>query len=101
MKSRRKFRRLTIMGLGKIALQGEKKFQETYIANVSRGGAGIYLNKPLKVGTEVIFSYPSTDPGTGNPEHPMKSGVVVWCKRCGGVYAMGIKFDRVDEMTNR
>ena len=97
MKSRRKFRRLTIMGLGKIAIRDEKKFQETYIANVSRGGAGIYMNKPIKVGTPITFSYPFTDPNSGHPEHPTKTGTVVWCKRCGGVYAMGIKFDRFEE----
>jgi len=91
MKSRRKFRRLAIMGLGRLILEGERKSQEVYVANLSRGGAGVYMNKALKLNTPLALSFRYTDP-SGDQEMRSRPGIVAWCKRFGGVYALGIRF---------
>lgn len=91
MKSRRKFRRLTIMGIGSLRIEGEKKNQEVYIANLSKGGTGIYIHKPLKVGTSVSITFTYRDI-EGERRFEDQLGTIAWCSRCGSVYATGIKF---------
>lgn len=91
MKSKRKSRRLTIMGIGLLKVYNDKKGQEVYIANVSKGGTGIYIHKPLKVGTEVSISFTRRDI-EGERKYEDQPGVIAWCSRCGTVYAAGIKF---------
>lgn len=95
MKSKRKFRRLSIMGLARLVLPGERKSQEVYVANVSRGGVGVYYNKALKLNMPVTITVPFPHPETGQHVEQTRTGIVLWCKRCGGVYAMGIKFDKI------
>ncbi|MEK6538011.1 MAG: PilZ domain-containing protein [Nitrospirota bacterium] len=91
MKSRRKNRRLTIMGMGSLKVEGDRKTQEVYIANTSKGGAGIYINKPLKVGTGVHITFTQRDLA-GERRFEEQPGTIAWCSRCGSVYAVGIKF---------
>jgi hypothetical protein len=93
VKSKRRYRRLTIMGLGRLTLDGETRSQEVYIANVSRGGIGLYLNKAVKAEARLTVSFPYTD-ADGDLSDQTRTGGVVWCKRFGGVYAVGIKFDK-------
>ena len=92
MRSRRRWRRLSIMALGQIQVKGERKTQEAYVANLSRGGAGIYLHRPIRVGTPLLLSYTFTD-RSGQVQQHTRHGKVVWCRRFGAVYAMGIQFD--------
>jgi len=91
MKSRRKNRRLTIMGMGSLKVEGDRKAQEVYIANISKGGAGIYIHKPLKVGTEVYLTFTQRDLA-GESRFEEQPCTIAWCSRCGAVYAVGIKF---------
>ena len=92
MKSRRKVRRLTIVGIGFIKLNNEKKSQEVYLANLSKGGVGIYIHKPIKVGTvlSMTFTYRDIE---GERRFEDQPGTIAWCSRCGSVYAAGIKFE--------
>lgn len=92
MKSKRKFRRLTIMSIGFLKINGDKKSHEVYIANISKGGTGIYMNKSLKVGTEVEITFTQRDI-EGERRFEDEPGTIAWCSRCGSVYAAGIKFD--------
>lgn len=91
MKSQRKIRRLTIMGIGLLKIKGENKGQEVYLANLSKGGAGIYLHKPLKAGTMVFITFTYRDI-EGERRYEDQPGTIAWCSRCGAVYAAGIKF---------
>lgn len=91
MKSKRKIRRLTIVGIGSLKVTGEKKNQEVYLVNISTGGMGIYLHKPLKVGTDVFITFTHRDI-EGERRFEDQPATVVWCSRCGSVYAAGIKF---------
>lgn len=91
MKSRRKFRRLTIVGMGSLKIEGEKKNLEVYITNISKGGTGIYLHRPLKVGTEILITFTHRDI-EGERRFEDQPGTIAWCSRCGTVYAAGIKF---------
>lgn len=81
------------MGLGQLKVEGEKKNQEIYIANVSKGGAGIYMHKPLKAGTGVKISFTQRDI-EGERLVEDRPGVIVWCSRFGSVYAAGIRFSK-------
>ncbi len=79
------------MGIGFLKIESGKKNQEVYIANFSKGGAGIHLHKPLKVGTAVSISF--TQRGIeGERRYEDQAGTIAWCARCGAVYAVGIKF---------
>ncbi|MBI4716091.1 MAG: PilZ domain-containing protein, partial [Nitrospirae bacterium] len=77
----------------RLTLPGEKKSQEVYITNVSRGGIGLYLNNAVKAGISLTLSFPFPDV-SGEKENQTRTGTVVWCKRFGAVYAAGIKFDQ-------
>lgn len=92
MKSRRKFKRLSIMSIGFLKVNGDKKSHEVYIANVSKGGTGVYMNKSLKVGTEVAITFTQRDIESER-RFEDKQGAIAWCSRCGSVYAAGIKFE--------
>ena len=91
MKSRRKVRRLTIVSIGSLRIKGEKRGQEVYLSNISKGGAGVYIHKSLKVGTEVLITFTFRDI-EGERRFEDQSGTIAWCSRCGTVYAAGIKF---------
>ena len=92
MKSRRKNRRLTIMGMGSLMVDGDRKAQEVYIANISKGGAGIYIHKALKVGTGVYITFTQRDLIEGERRFEDQPATIAWCSRCGSVYAAGIRF---------
>jgi len=91
MKSRRKNRRLTIMGIGSLKVEGDRKTQEVYIANISKGGVGIYLHKPLKVGKDVHITFTQRDI-EGENSFEEQPATIAWCSRCGSVYAAGLRF---------
>ena len=91
MKSRRKNRRLTIMGMGSLKVEGDRKTQEVYIANISKGGVGIYMHKPLKVGIGVHISFTQRDI-EGDTSFDEQPATIAWCSRCGSVYAAGLRF---------
>ncbi len=92
MKSRRKNRRLTIMGMGSLRVENDKRPQEVYIANISKGGAGIYIHKALKVGTLVYLTFTHRDID-GERRFEEQPATIAWCSRCGSVYAAGIRFN--------
>ena len=79
------------MGMGSLKVEGDRKTQEVYIANTSKGGAGIYIHKPLKVGTGVHITFTQRDLA-GERRFEEQPGTIAWCSRCGSVYAVGIKF---------
>ena len=91
MKSRRKNRRLTIMGMGSLRIENDKRAQEVYIANISKGGAGIYIHKALKVGTGVHITFTQRDIDCER-RFEDQPATIAWCSRCGSVYAAGIRF---------
>ncbi len=94
MKSKRKNRRLTIMGMGSLRLNGDRKTQEVYIANISKGGVGIYMHKPLKVGTGVNITFTQRDI-EGDKSFDEQPATIAWCSRCGSVYAAGLRFSDI------
>ncbi len=79
------------MGMGSLKVEGDRKAQEVYIANISKGGTGIYIHKPLKVGTGVHITFTHRDI-EGDRRFEEQPGTIAWCSRCGSVYAAGIKF---------
>ena len=79
------------MGLGHLRINGDKKTHEVYIANISKGGTGIYIHKPIKVGTGVTITFTQHDL-SGERVIENQPGTVAWCSRYGSVYAAGIKF---------
>ena len=80
------------MSIGYLKVEGDNKSHEVYIANVSKGGTGVYMNKSLKAGTAVNITFTQRDIG-GERRFEDEPGIIAWCSRCGSVYAAGIKFD--------
>lgn len=91
MKSKRKIRRLTIVGMGFLTIDHDKKGHEVYLTNISKGGVGIYAHKLLKAGTRVLITFTYRD-AEGERRYEDQPGTIIWCSRCGSVYAAGIKF---------
>ena len=49
---------------GRIYVAEDQEFQRAWIDNLSKGGAGMYLSKPLTVGTLLIVQLRSQPSGT-------------------------------------
>ena len=79
------------MGIASLRIGNEKKTVEVYIANISKGGTGIYIHKPIKVGTDVYITFTHRDI-EGERRFEDQPGTIAWCARCGSVYAAGIRF---------
>ncbi|MBN8455244.1 PilZ domain-containing protein [Accumulibacter sp.] len=65
---------------------------ERRLKDVSEGGLACRSRRPLPVGSPVLLSIPLVQP-------PFRAaGVVVWCRRQGAVYEVGIRFDDADDL---
>ncbi|HUK55218.1 MAG TPA: PilZ domain-containing protein [Nitrospiria bacterium] len=90
MKNRRQNPRLTIMGMVRVRLPGDSKAVEAYLANISRGGIGIYLHKKTRVGEKLRIAVPSKDKDDQEEEFGAE---VAWISRAGELYMVGVRFE--------
>jgi len=67
---------------------------EAYTFNISYGGLGMYLLKPIAEKTRVRIGIPFTDP-TGKPLEEIVVGTVRWVKPFKNFYGCGIEFEEL------
>jgi hypothetical protein len=84
---KRRLPRFTIMGMVRLQEGPWGKSKEAYIANISRGGIGLYSHKPVRPGETYCICPTSWD-------SPAKLWEVkaVWCKAAGDFFMAGFKF---------
>ena len=94
MKDRRRHPRLTIMGLVTVTLPGESRSREAYLANISRGGIGIYLHKEVRPGQKIWITLRLKD--QEGLETEQKIGArVMWSNPIGELYMCGLQFEKM------
>ncbi|MFQ5454807.1 MAG: PilZ domain-containing protein [Nitrospirota bacterium] len=91
MKSRRRFKRLSVLGSVRIRVIPENRTIEGYIANMSKTGMGAYIPKTIKKRTEIEIdmTYFDRDSKLITEHH---KGLVAWMKQFAQTYAIGIKY---------
>jgi Tfp pilus assembly protein PilZ len=91
MKERRRHPRLTIMGMITVILPGESRSREAYLANVSRGGIGIYLHKEVRQGQKITLTLRPK----GQEEEQHIQTQVMWTGPVGDLYMAGLQFEKM------
>ncbi|HTN42446.1 MAG TPA: PilZ domain-containing protein [Nitrospiria bacterium] len=94
MKERRRNLRMTIMGMVRVWLPGEPNFVEGYLANISRGGIGIYLGKKTRTGQKLRIAVLLKGQEGQEEEFEAK---VAWTSRAGALYMVGVQFEKMTE----
>ncbi|EXI70495.1 MAG TPA: PilZ domain-containing protein [Candidatus Accumulibacter phosphatis] len=74
-----------------IAVGGAHRRAAPRMKDVSEGGLACLSRRPLSVGATVVLSIPLVQP-------PFRAtGEVVWCRRQGSAYEVGIRFADADD----
>lgn len=96
---RRHQERLYMRGLVELELAGEAGTLQAHAQNISYGGIGLYLRKPLEVGRKVWVRIRYLK-ARGQEDDEGIRGQVRWCRPQGNWFAAGIAFDRMDPDLN-
>jgi Tfp pilus assembly protein PilZ len=90
MENRRKHSRPTLLGKVALSLPQEEGTMDGYTINISRGGIGIYLSRPLEMNTEadLILHFQLED----QEKAEQIGGTVRWIKPIGDLFATGFQF---------
>lgn len=94
MKNRRQNVRMTIMGMVRVWFPSQSKPVEGYLANIGRGGIGIYLSRKTRIGQMLRIAVSLK--GQEGPEEQFQVKVV-WSSRVGKLYMAGVQFERMAE----
>lgn len=86
MSDKRNGRRVPLKGLAQVYLPDGHNYP-TYVANISRGGIGIFLKKEIDPGTELAIKLFYED-RAGNIRSDEVKGEVMWGQ--GGFFAHGV-----------
>jgi len=92
MKNRRQTLRMTVMGIVRVSLPGDSRTIEAYLANISRGGVGIYLHRKVRVGQKLRFTVRLKSESDREEE---VGAEVTWVSRAGDLYMVGVQFERL------
>jgi PilZ domain len=84
---KRRFLRFPIMGMVRLQQSPTSKGTEVYVANISRGGIGLYTHKKVQAGETYYIRPISWD----NIDE-LWAVKAVWCKAEGDVFMAGFKF---------
>lgn len=94
MKERRRHPRVTIMGLLRVILPGESKSKEAFLANISRGGIGVYLHREVRIGQKVqVIVY--LEDKTGHEVEEIINSRVTWSNKVGTLHMAGLQFAKM------
>ena len=96
MADKRKSTRVAITALAEVNLPDGSSLT-TYVANMSRQGIGLYLQKPLEAGTALSIKLNYRD-GGGKIKIKQLNGQVKWAY--DGFYAIGISIEGLNEKEN-
>ena len=83
---KRRFKRLPILAKAEVRIEEGNTLEQAYVANVSRAGIGLYLDKVLPVDGDVTVILHVVD-HEGNEFTEKVRGKVIWCKK---TFAAGI-----------
>jgi c-di-GMP-binding flagellar brake protein YcgR len=94
MVNKRQHKRIPITGTATLKFEDEGNFLsiETMLGSISLGGIGIYCDDPLEIDTKVLItiSFISED----GIRTDSIEGCVIYTKNLGGIYFMGIEFNK-------
>lgn len=95
MEDRRESKRVVITAVAEVTDLNDHMTLEGYVANISTGGIGVFLLKPLKAGcqVEVKMSFYTND---GISDIQQIQGVVRRVEMFNNVYNTGIEFEGLD-----
>ncbi len=96
MKDRRRHPHISIMGLLRITLSGESRSREAYLANIGRGGIGIYLHKDVKLGRKMMITLYLKDKA-GREKKEQVNARVMWSIPTGDLCMAGLQFERMSK----
>jgi Tfp pilus assembly protein PilZ len=82
------------MGLLRVTLPGEARSREAYLANISRGGVGIYLHKDVKAGQKMTITLYLKDE-IGQEKEVQVGARVMWSSPIGDLCMAGLQFERM------
>ena len=94
-RERRKYLRLTAMGLVNLTVQGEEP-QEVYLASISRGGLGVYLHREIKAKQLVVITLKLFEEDRAGEELKIAARVR-WASPVGRLYMAGLKFEPMSD----
>lgn len=82
------------MGLMRVILPGESRSKEAFLANISRGGIGVYLHKEVKPGQKVKIIVHLEDK-TGHEVEEVIDSRVTWSSKVGSLQMAGLQFAKM------
>ena len=91
--------RLYIRAAVELEFSGPEEAVEGYTRNISYGGIGLYVRRPLAVGREVWVGIHYLNGCRLEGDEAVCSRVR-WCRPEGAWFAAGIEFERMDEDLN-
>jgi len=94
-RERRKFLRLTAMGLVRLTVQGEEP-QEAYLASIGRGGFGVYLHRGIKAKQLVVITLKLIAKEPGGQELKIAARVR-WASPVGRLHMAGLQFEPMSD----
>jgi c-di-GMP-binding flagellar brake protein YcgR len=94
LKDRRRHPRISIMGLLRVILPGDARSREAYLANISRGGVGVYLHKDVKPGQKIAIMLYLKDKAGQEKEEKINTRVM-WSGPTGDLYMAGLQFEKM------
>jgi c-di-GMP-binding flagellar brake protein YcgR len=94
-RERRKYLRLTAMGLVNLTVQGEEP-QEVYLVSIGRGGLGVYLHREIKAKQLVVITLKLIGKEQSNLELKIAARVR-WAGPVGRLYMAGLQFEPMSD----
>lgn len=102
---RRRARRFGLVSLAEITSPADNVVTNAFVANASKTGLGLYLDKSIKAGRDVLIRLTYFDhDDKGNEEKRVMEdigGNVLWVKELGNYYFAGISFTAIDEKRHK
>ena len=98
MISKRKFRRISIIGLAHVLHEQSYYSVPACIANINQGGLGIYTTGSMTGSIETRLNFSNE---TGEWLDVKIKGQVVWSRKIGPWHALGIQFDALDPASHK
>lgn len=92
---RRNHFRFSAMAAVTLTARGQEA-QEGYMAGISRGGLGLYLQRPVAPGQLVVVNLPLIERGTGNRVLKIAARIR-WVRPAGALFMAGLTFEKMSD----
>lgn len=88
---RRRYQRMTIKSVAKIAVPAMRKELFAFVGNISRGGLEFYCQEPLPAGNTASIQLTFLN-RQGEPLQETLEGTIRWCAKLGEANIAGVEF---------